>query len=398
MRIGLVIERMEPWRGGAETSTAQFAAELTGRGHEVALFTASRGVIGPGVRVHTVPLPRTRARRANGFARAIAAALEDSPCDVVHSMTALYGGDVFMPRSGTVAETIEGNLRIRRRPAQRRAKRLLDLLNHRQRTMLRIERRLLTRQPPPRIVALSRYVVEQLSAHYGLGPERVVEVFNAVAVPAPDEQEESRRVGARAELRRSRLLSGSVGEGTLLLLFVAHNFKLKGLAQLLDACHVLSHSRPGLDWRLLIVGRDRPGPYVARCDRLGLTERVTFVGPSERMWRFYVAADLCVLPTFYDPCSRVVLESICLGTPAVTTRYNGAAEVLNGLDGQPPAGAVIADPHDADELAAAIAAFADPERRRASGQAGRALRPRLSMARHADEMLAVYRDVAGGST
>jgi hypothetical protein len=43
----------------------------------------------------------------------------------------------------------------------------------------------------------------------------------------------------------------------------------------------------------------------------------------------------------------------------------------------------------------AIRLFTDPDRRRASGQAGLALRGQLSMARHAEEMLAVYRQVGG---
>lgn len=414
MRIGLVIERMEPWRGGAETSTAQFAGELVSRGHEVRLFTASRGVSEQGVQVITLSVPGNRSGRARAFAAAVEAARAEHPCDVMHSMTPLFGGDVFMPRGGTVAETIEGNLRIRRSPLARDFKRLTNLLNRRQQALLQMERALLTGSAcPPRVAAVSGYVVEQLRRHYRLGPDRVREVFNAVTVP---EVSEAEAAAARAEVRAEWALPAD----SFVMLFVGHNFKLKGLAQLIDAAGRLAQRQGRLDWHLLIVGRDRPGPYLARADRWGVARRVVFVGPSERAWRFYLAADLFVLPTFYDPCSRVVLESVCLGTPVVTTRYNGAGEILVGESGHPPrvggqppplvshpisAGTVIADPHDTAELVRAIEAYAlAPARRRAAGQAGRALRDFLSMRRHADQMIEVYEQViaqkcpAGGAS
>jgi UDP-glucose:(heptosyl)LPS alpha-1,3-glucosyltransferase len=387
MRIGLVIERMEPWRGGAETSTAQYARELVARGCEVCLFTASRGVSEPGVQVVSLDLPATRARRAVAFSDAVTAARAQTHCDLVHSMTPLYGGDVFMPRGGTVAESIEGNLRLRRSALARDLKRLANLFNRRQRAMLRLERRLLGGpNPPARVVAVSRYVVDQLRRHYKLTPDRVREVFNAVTVPAVEPAEAA---AVRSEVRKEWGLADS----SFVLVFVAHNFRLKGLAQLIDAAGVMSQRRNGLDWHLLVVGRDRPGPFVSRADRWGITKRVAFVGPSERAWRFYLAADLCVLPTFYDPCSRVVLEAACLGTPTVTTAFNGAAEVIVGNDNRPPAGRVINDPHNANELATAIEAFLDPDLRQSASQAGRSLRVYLSMARHTDQMLEIYREL-----
>ena len=387
MRIGLVIERMEPWRGGAETSTAQYARELIARGHEVCLFTASRGVSEPGVQVVSLDLPGTRTRRATAFRAAVAAALASAPCDLVHSMTPLYGGDVFMPRGGTVAETIEGNLRLRRSALGRDIKRLMNLFNRRQHTMLRLERGLLGGpNPPRRVIAVSRCVAEDLRRHYGLGDDRVREVFNAVTVP---QIEPAEAAAVRNEVRKEWGLANS----SFVIVFVAHNFKLKGLLQLIDAVGVMSQRRVGLDCHLLVVGRDHPAPYVARADRWGLSSRVAFVGPSERTWRFYLAADVCVLPTFYDPCSRVVLEAAAMGTPTVTTRYNGAAEVLAAGDGRPAAGRIVNDPHDAEELASAIEFFLDPDQRQSAGQAGRNLRDFLSMRRHAEQMVEIYREL-----
>ena len=67
---------------------------------------------------------------------------------------------------------------------------------------------------------------------------------------------------------------------------------------------------------------------------------------------------------FDATCSLVVLEAITVGLPVITTRYNGAAELLD-----PPADSrVIADPHDHDTLAAAIEDFLDNDTRRAAAR------------------------------
>ena len=39
-------------------------------------------------------------------------------------------------------------------------------------------------------------------------------------------------------------------------------------------------------------------------------------------------------PTYYDPCSLVVLEALACGLPVITTAQNGASELLtDGVDG-----------------------------------------------------------------
>ena len=71
------------------------------------------------------------------------------------------------------------------------------------------------------------------------------------------------------------------------------------------------------------------------------------VGPIDNPVPYYAAADVFVLPTFYDPCSLSVSEAAASGLPSVTTRFNGAAELLTeGVDGF-----VISDPADDAELA-----------------------------------------------
>jgi UDP-glucose:(heptosyl)LPS alpha-1,3-glucosyltransferase len=169
------------------------------------------------------------------------------------------------------------------------------------------------------------------------------------------------------------------------LLFVAHNFKLKGLAELIAALGEL----PRGDWLLLVAGKGEAGLYRRMADRRGLRGRIEFLGPVEDLRALYHAADVLAHPTWYDPCSRVVLEALVCGLPVVTTRFNGAAEVIE--EGRQ--GVVISSPRDSAALAGALERCLQPEVRARCGEAVAVMRERLSMARHARELKALYDEI-----
>ena len=80
--------------------------------------------------------------------------------------------------------------------------------------------------------------------------------------------------------------------------------------------------------------------------KLGIRDRVRIVGSTNQMAELYAAADVTVLPTFYDPSSKVVIESLMMGVPAISTSYNGASEFIRGESDGRPRGRVIDDPAD----------------------------------------------------
>ena len=117
---------------------------------------------------------------------------------------------------------------------------------------------------------------------------------------------------------------------------------------------------------------------------------VTLVGPVDDPAPYYAAADAFVLPTFYDPCSLSVLEAAASGLPSVTSRFNGAAELLSeGVEGF-----VLADPADDCALADRLRPLMEPSQRQQMGEAARRLALRYTLDRNCDELMAVYREVA----
>jgi UDP-glucose:(heptosyl)LPS alpha-1,3-glucosyltransferase len=146
----------------------------------------------------------------------------------------------------------------------------------------------------------------------------------------------------------------------LRLLFVAHNFELKGLRTLFAA---LALVRQDLDASLTVVGDGPISRFRRLAGRLGIARRVRFAGrlPPTGVAALHRRHDALVHPTFYDPFPTVVGEALASGLPIVTTRGCGASEIVP--DGE--AGILLADPKDASGLAEALRRLADPELRRA---------------------------------
>ena len=69
MRVALVTEWLDAWRGGAETSTRQFMHHLMDAGVDLHVFTRSRPSPAPGLSVHTLNgAAMSRTRRSVTFA------------------------------------------------------------------------------------------------------------------------------------------------------------------------------------------------------------------------------------------------------------------------------------------------------------------------------------------
>jgi UDP-glucose:(heptosyl)LPS alpha-1,3-glucosyltransferase len=233
-------------------------------------------------------------------------------------------------------------------------------------------------------VAISRMVAEEFERHYGRR-DGVRVVYNAVEAPEADDPN---RPTWRAEVR-GRL---GAGPGDVVFLTVAHNFELKGVAQTIDAFGRWLARRPSGegDGRLVVVGRESPEAYQRLAGMRSIADKVHFEPATNDLHRWYAAADACILLSWYDPCSRVILEATRWSLPSITTAYNGAAEAIAG-----GAGVVVGSPRDVRAVVAAMAELADPARRIDRVEACRRAAAGLGMDRHVEELLAVYEEARG---
>jgi UDP-glucose:(heptosyl)LPS alpha-1,3-glucosyltransferase len=147
---------------------------------------------------------------------------------------------------------------------------------------------------------------------------------------------------------------------------------------------------------LVVVGKPATAGLARLARRLGVDGRVHFVGYCHDMRDAYFAADLLVHPTFYDPCANVVLEALACGLPVITTRSNGASELLSptGEDGECSEGLVLDDPHDDERLAWALGQMLDPARRRDCARAARQSARGWTFEHHYRGLLAILAEAA----
>lgn len=141
-----------------------------------------------------------------------------------------------------------------------------------------------------------------------------------------------------------------------LLLYVGRIAPIKGLETLLDAVGCLRGA--GTPARLAVVGGETDEPVDGheadvrrRVAALGLGDAVRFVGaqPQERLREWYVAADVTVLPSYYESFGMVALEAMACGSPVVASRVGGLqTTVQDGVTG------VLVPEGDPCALAAAV--------------------------------------------
>ena len=380
MRIALVIERLDPSRGGRETSTAQIAAALTTRGHEVTVLCQD-GVAGdwPFAMRQLGRRGASRWQRAIAFAADAGAAAAKGKFEIVHATLPIPGANVYQPRGGTVPGQLAAGRRRWGAMGPLR-KWLVEPMNLTRRMQAIMEQRLVA-NPRAMCLAVSQMVAEEFAHYYGL-QDNVRVVYNGVDLPARDD---AARVQHRRELR------GHIGadEGETVFVTVATNPRLKGVDFAIDAFGRWCASRgdrPG--GRLVVIGGREEASLRHRSARAGAAERVTFVPHTSDMAAWYAAADACILLSWYDPCSRVVLEAVAMGVPAITTVFNGAAEIL--ADG---AGIVVSSPRDAVGVAVALDALGDPPRRAATAEACTRAADGITIDRHVRQLLGVYSEV-----
>ncbi len=122
------------------------------------------------------------------------------------------------------------------------------------------------------------------------------------------------------------------------------------------------HQKKGLD-TLLQAAKDLPDAYIwlagegplrghleKLTKKLGLKERVRFLGWRTDRGALLRAADICVLPSRYEPFGTVILEAWAAGTPLVAARSAGpVATVTDGQNG------LLVPIDDVDALQAALA-------------------------------------------
>jgi glycosyltransferase involved in cell wall biosynthesis len=335
VRVGLLIDRWQPRRGGAEGALEGLAQHLAARGDEVLAFArrGPRAEESSVARWHAVEVGGwTRGERERRLAEALLAAADAAGCDVTVGARHLPRVDVLWSHGGAHLET----LRARWRAAHGGALAPPDLRPRgRHRMFVALERAALS-GGARRIVCPSSLVRDELARLYPHCAPRLVVAPNGV---------DRARFRPAARGSAGAALRVALGKRGPLLVFAARDPLLKGLPELARALARLL-AQP---WYLLVAGPRRPRAWARRLAAAGLPRARFEVRADADPVALAAAADLALLPTWRDTSGLVVLEALACGTPVLTTRLAGAAACVT-----PDAGLVVAHPGDTNALADAL--------------------------------------------
>jgi UDP-glucose:(heptosyl)LPS alpha-1,3-glucosyltransferase len=385
-KIVIIIERANIALGGAERSVFELATALSGLGFEVHILAAKGQTDAKNIHI----LCRDRPGKRVGyftFAKALRKHLSENQYCLIHSVLPFDFADVYQPRGGTYAESILRNAASYQNKLLESYKRLTAFTNFRRSILLRAERKLSAAPNGPVIAALSEYVAEQFKQHYNTDARRIVVIPNGVKT---DKQINT----GQADRLRTQILAElglKEADNPALFLFAANNFRLKGLAVLLKAMAAAARYDTERKGYLIVAGNGKKHKYQYIAQKLNLYKKVIFLGHIKHIQNALAISDVAVLPTFYDPSSRYILEALAAGKPVITTRFNGATDLfVNNRHGK-----VIDAPGDISALAEAIIYFTDTNNIEKASQAIAEdnIEEKISIRRAAKQLVTVYESI-----
>ncbi|MBI4397048.1 MAG: glycosyltransferase family 4 protein [Elusimicrobia bacterium] len=228
------------------------------------------------------------------------------------------------------------------------------------------------------ILAVSDRVRRDLSEFYGVPPEKVRRVYLGVDA---DRFHPNRREPTRATLLKQ---AGLPAETRLALMVLSGDPAKRNLSLAARAVEQLSRRAP---LALCLVGNTAWREDAAAC-RLHERGRLLHVPPTLHVEDYFAAADVFILPAFYEEFGLTVLESLSSGCPCVVSARCGAAELIaDGANGY-----VFSNLEDPGELIEALPkALSLRERENTC----RKTAEEHSWEKHVSEVVDVYRELSG---
>ena len=331
LRIAVLNRTFSPTGGGAERYSMALVEQLAAK-HEIHVFAQEIDHHWPGVSYHRISAPLRKPRWINQlwFATATWWATRRG-FDVVHSHENTWHGDVQTVH----VLPVKYNL-FQGRAGWRLMLRWIKVVSSpRLLTYLLLERHRYAPRPGRQLVVTSESLRAIMAQTYPGSGGKLSVITPGITLPPSITPERK---------RAARVFLGLPVEG-ICLLFVANDYRKKGLHTLLDALAQLP-----ADIILAVVGNaGQISLFREQVNALKLEQRVFFLGPLKEVGPAYEATDCLVHPTLEDTFAMVVLEAMAHGLPVVVSgaKYCG----ISGLLTEGVNALILDDPRDAPALA-----------------------------------------------
>lgn len=374
MKIALIRKKYSDF-GGAELYIRRLAERLADSGNEVHLFANSWKIKSgaKGIIFHKIPILKGLSLFSLlSFLLFLKMKLKKSEFDIVHSFEKTLSQDIYRAGDGCHREWL-----LQRSQYRSFLKNLTIRINPFHICMLYIEKKIFKEGNYRFIIANSKMVKENIMKHYNVPEEKIRIIYNSIDT---DEFNSAQKERFRKEVRDKY----GIGYHDILISFIGSGFERKGLEYAITAIEELRDKR----YKLIVVGKGDSKRYKRLADHLSIKERIIFAGPLLETPSIYAASDVFLLATLYDPFSNACLEAIATGIPVLTTKMNGASEVI--VEGKN--GFLIEDPRNAREIAEKINLSIQLDRKKLD-RINRDILERFSKQRDVIETISLYEEV-----
>lgn len=380
IRLATAILDFSVKKGGAERYLMDLCTRLTKEGYEVHVYSNRWDKEIPGTflhKVNTIPFPRSL--RLLLFVIRSTKEIEKNNYDITLSIGNTIKADILQPRGGVHWAWFWKSLRAYENPIIWLIKFIGRILSPKQWANGLIEILAYRNQNVHKIIAISEMIKEDMMHWYKVPENQIIVDYNGIDT----EFFHPRNKKYREEIRKDL----GIGD-EFIILFVSNNFRMKGLHYLIRATAKIKKEK-NIPLKLVVLGRDRKNPYIRLSKRLGVSKDIIFIGSTDSPEKYYGASDLLVHPTFYDACSRVVLEAMATGIPIITTTANGACGILTNNE----EGIIISDPRNVELLTESILSYMEKERNEKSSIKARQCIEKYSFEKNIEMMKKIFLEI-----
>ena len=171
-----------------------------------------------------------------------------------------------------------------------------------------------------RVIACSAYMREQIADIFAVPEDRIAVIPNGIDPGDLPHGEEAELVRLRGEF---------AAPDEKLVVLIGRLVYEKGFQIALEAMPELIERVPGT--RFLVAGSGTHEEELkSQAEELGLMDHGTFLGwiGDDVLHLLYRIADVCVVPSIYEPFGLVALEAMASGCPCIVADTGGLREVV----------------------------------------------------------------------
>ncbi len=303
MRFAFCLFKYFPY-GGLQRGFLRLAEVCVSRGHQVDVYTGSwEGAKSDNLQIYIIPNKGfTNHRRYESFAKRLDKSLNSKHYDAVVGFNKMPGLDLYFASDTCFA-------------AKAMKRSFWYRMSGRCKTLMGLERTVFDTHSKTEIILISESEIQFYKDYYGTDLKRfhlVPPGISADRLSPPNAAEI--RDGLRKEL--------DIRPNQNLVLMVGSGYKVKGVDRAIRAISALSQ-RLKEKTMLIVIGKGRARPYLRLAKKLGVFDRIKFLGEREDVPEFLFSADLLLHPAYRETAGAVLIEAMAAGVPVLVTDVCG---------------------------------------------------------------------------